>query len=62
MWEIFQPGEYFRAFERGGLTNNPIPPEIGNPNPASAKKQEARHPLNNRGRGTGSRISRASST
>ena len=34
MWQIFQPGEYFRAFERGGLTNNPIPPEIGNPNPA----------------------------
>src|ERR1043166_2705198 len=30
-WEITQPGEYFRAFERGGIANNTIPPEIGNP-------------------------------
>ena len=29
-WTVIQPGEYFRAFERGGALNNPIPPEIGN--------------------------------
>lgn len=55
-WEIFQPGEYFRAFERGGVANNTFPPEIGNPNP----NEEAGRPdirLSNRGRGTGSRIS-----
>ncbi len=55
-WEIFQPGEYFRAFERGGASNNTIPPEIGNPAPT----EEAGRPdirLGNRGRGTGSRIS-----
>src|SRR5690349_6128712 len=32
-WEVFQPGEYFRAFERGGVANNTFPPDIGNPNP-----------------------------
>ena len=55
-WEIFQPGEYFRAFERGGIANNTFPPDIGNPNPG----EEAGKPdikLGNRGRGTGSRIS-----
>ncbi|HEX6159006.1 MAG TPA: hypothetical protein VF111_02500, partial [Thermoanaerobaculia bacterium] len=55
-WEIFQPGEYFRAFERGGVANTTTPPEIGNPNPG----EEAGRPdirLSNRGRGTGSRIS-----
>jgi hypothetical protein len=55
-WEIFQPGEYFRAFERGGSANNTFPPDIGNPNPG----EEAGRPdirLGNRGRGTGSRIS-----
>ncbi|HEV7238015.1 MAG TPA: hypothetical protein VGQ36_02165 [Thermoanaerobaculia bacterium] len=55
-WEIFQPGEYYRAFERGGIANNTFPPEIGNPNPL----EEAGKPdikLGNRGRGTGSRIS-----
>ena len=57
-WEIFQPGEYFRAFERGGVSNNSFPPDIGNPNPG----EEAGRPdirLGNRGRGTGSRISPA---
>ncbi|HEX8153693.1 MAG TPA: hypothetical protein VF698_11230 [Thermoanaerobaculia bacterium] len=54
-WETFQPGEIFRAFERGGIANNTIPPEIGNPNP----NEEAGRPdirLGNRGRGTGSRV------
>ena len=56
MWEIFQPGEYLRAFERGGIANNTFPPDIGNPNVS----EEAGRPdirLSNRGRGTGSRIS-----
>src|SRR6185436_10367178 len=55
-WEIFQPGEYFRAFERGGIAANTFPPDIGNPNVL----EEAGRPdirLGNRGRGTGSRIS-----
>ena len=55
-WEITQPGEYFRAFERGGVTSGSQPPEIGNPNP----NDEAGRPdirLGNRGRGTGLRIS-----
>jgi len=55
-WEIFQPGEYFRAFERGGISANTFPPDIGNPNVL----EEAGRPdirLGNRGRGTGSRIS-----
>lgn len=54
-WEITQPGEYFRAFERGGIANGTIPPEIGNPK----GEDEAGRPdirLGNRGRGTGSRI------
>ena len=38
MWQIMQPGEYFRAFERGGLANNSIPPEIGNPNPLAPEE------------------------
>jgi len=55
-WEIFQPGEYFRAFERGGVANNTIPPEIGNPNTGDESgRPDIR--LGNRGRGTGSRIS-----
>ncbi|MBK5258215.1 MAG: hypothetical protein JJE51_01360 [Thermoanaerobaculia bacterium] len=57
-WEIFQPAEYFRAFERGGSANNTFPPEIGNPTGAD----EAGRPdfrLGNRGRGTGLRISPA---
>ena len=57
-WEITQPGEYFRAFERGGLLQPSSFPEIGNPNP----QEEAGRPdirLSNRGPGTGLRISPA---
>jgi len=55
-WEIFQPGEYFRAFERGGIANNTTPPDTGNPFPLEdAGRPDIR--LGNRGRGTGSRIS-----
>ena len=35
-WEIMQPGEYLRAFERGGIANNTVPPEIGNPRPTTS--------------------------
>jgi hypothetical protein len=55
-WELFQPGEYFRAFERGGVSNNTTPPDTGNP----ILLEDAGRPdirLGNRGRGTGSRIS-----
>ncbi|MFL6247522.1 MAG: hypothetical protein ACJ74H_15960, partial [Thermoanaerobaculia bacterium] len=56
-WEFFQPGgEYFRAFERGGISNNTMPPDTGNP----FQLEDAGRPdirLGNRGRGTGSRIS-----
>jgi LVIVD repeat len=55
-WEIVQPGEYFRAFERGGIAQGTTPPEIGNPSPSEeAGKPDIR--LGNRGRGTGLRIS-----
>src|SRR5881275_100139 len=57
-WEVIQPGEYFRAFERGGIAQGSQPPEIGNPN----REDEAGRPdikLGNRGRGTGLRISPA---
>ncbi len=57
-WETVQPGEYFRAFERGGVSNNPFPPEIGNPNVLDeAGRPDIR--LGNRGRGVGLRISPA---
>jgi hypothetical protein len=57
-WELFQPGEYFRAFERGGISNNTMPPDTGNPSPGEdAGRPDIR--LGNRGRGTGSRISPA---
>ncbi|HEX8170518.1 MAG TPA: hypothetical protein VF824_08260 [Thermoanaerobaculia bacterium] len=57
-WEVLQPGEYFRAFERGGVANNTIPPDIGNPDVgAEAGRPDIR--LGNRGRGTGLRISPA---
>jgi hypothetical protein len=55
-WEVMQPGEYFRAFERGGVAQGSAPPEIGNP----SREDEAGRPdirLGNRGRGTGLRIS-----
>ena len=56
-WELFQPGgEYFRAFERGGISNGTMPPDTGNPFQAEdAGRPDIR--LSNRGRGTGSRIS-----
>jgi len=55
-WEILQPGEYFRAFERGGVSTGSAFPDIGNPN----VNEDAGRPdirLSNRGRGTGLRIS-----
>jgi len=55
-WEIVQPGEYFRAFERGGRLQSPSPPEIGNPNPEEDPGQPDIR-LSNRGRGTGLRVS-----
>ena len=55
-WEIMQPGEYFRAFERGGLAQPSMFPDIGNPLPnEEAGKPDIR--LSTRGRGTGLRIS-----
>lgn len=57
-WEVTQPGEYFRAFERGGILQPSFFPEIGNPNPL----EEPGRPdirLSNRGPGTGLRISPA---
>jgi hypothetical protein len=57
-WEITQPGEYFRAFERGGLLQENTPPEIGNPNVENDPgRPDIR--LSTRGRGTGLRISPA---
>ena len=55
-WEVTQPGEYFRAFERGGGLAPSSFPEIGNPNP----REEAGRPdirLSSRGLGTGLRVS-----
>jgi hypothetical protein len=57
-WEITQPGEYFRAFERGGLLQPSSAAEIANPNP----REEGGRPdirLSSRGPGTGLRISPA---
>jgi hypothetical protein len=57
-WELTQPGEYFRAFERGGIAQATTPPEVGNPSPFDEPgKPDIR--LSNRGPGTGSRISPA---
>ncbi|MGA7615249.1 MAG: hypothetical protein WBX15_08710 [Thermoanaerobaculia bacterium] len=57
-WELTQPGEYFRAFERGGRLQPTTPPEIGNPNlEAEPGRPDIR--LSSRGRGTGLRISPA---
>jgi hypothetical protein len=54
-WEVIQPGEYFRAFERGGITGGTQPPDLGNPETgAEAGRPDIR--LGNRGRGTGLRI------
>jgi hypothetical protein len=57
-WEIVQPGEYFRAFERGGMLQPSSFPDAGNPN----REEEPGQPdirLSSRGRGTGLRISPA---
>lgn len=57
-WETTQPGEYFRAFERGGILQPSAFPEIGNPSPLDeAGRPDIR--LSNRGPGTGLRISPA---
>ena len=57
-WELTQPGEYFRAFERGGIFQLNTPPEIGNPNILDdAGRPDIR--LSTRGPGTGLRISPA---
>jgi hypothetical protein len=57
-WEIMQPGEIFRAFERGGSAQGNTPPDIGNPRAADeAGKPDIR--LGNRGLGTGLRVSPA---
>ncbi len=57
-WEVTQPGEYFRAFERGGALQPSMFPDIGNPNPLEEPgKPDIR--LSNRGPGTGLRISPA---
>jgi hypothetical protein len=57
-WEVIQPGEYFRAFERGGILQPSAFPEIGNPNVADEPgRPDIR--FSNRGRGTGLRISPA---
>ena len=57
-WEITQPGEYFRAFERGGIFSPTTPPEIGNPNVLEDPGRPDQR-LGSRGRGTGLRISPA---
>src|SRR5213076_299309 len=57
-WEITQPGEYFRAFERGGIETGSQPTDIGNPNKDSDAGRPDIH-LGNRGRGTGTRITPA---
>jgi len=59
-WEITQPGEYFRAFERGGIAGSPIFPEIGNPSP-NLPDDPGRPDIrfSKRGPGTGLRISPA---
>ncbi len=55
-WQITQPGDIFRAFERGGIFQNPSFPDVGNPNfLEEAGKPDIR--LSNRGLGTGLRVS-----
>jgi hypothetical protein len=55
-FEVTQPGEYFRAFEKGGILVPAVFPEIGNPNPIDeAGRPDVR--FSNRGRGTGLRVS-----
>jgi len=55
-WEIVKPGDNFRVFEDGGLFNNSLFPDIGNPIPfIEGGKPDIRQSL--RGLGTGLRIS-----
>ena len=55
-WEVTQPGDVFRVFERGGLFIRSQFPDIGNPNPFEEPgKPDIRS--SNRGPGTGSRVS-----
>ena len=57
-WQIVPAGEYFRAFERGGLLNPAIFPEVGNPSPFDeAGRPDIR--VSDRGPGTGLRVSPA---
>jgi len=57
-WELVQPGEYFRAFERGSIEIQNTPPEVGNPNVLDEAGKPDFRP-SPRGRGTGLRISPA---
>jgi len=55
-WEITQPGDYYRSFERGGKDFRGNPSEIGIPNPFNeAGKPDNK--LSDRGRGTQTYIS-----
>lgn len=55
-WEITQPGDIFRSFERGGRVSRANPSEIGNPNPAE-EPGKPDNKLSARGPGTELRIS-----
>jgi hypothetical protein len=60
-WQVLQPGDIFRVFERGGRNINPIFPEIGLPNSLGAiqRLEEPGRPdirQSNRGPGTGLRV------
>lgn len=55
-WEVLQPADNFRVFEDGGILNNPVFPDIGNPRGFEEPgKPDIRQ--SNRGLGTGLRIS-----
>jgi len=55
-WEIVKPADNFRVFEDGGILNNSIFPDIGNPTGLEEPgKPDIRQ--SNRGLGTGTRIS-----
>lgn len=56
-FEAMQPGEYFRAFERGGLLQGSSFPDLGNPPLAGDEAGRPDIRLSNRGRGTGLRVS-----
>jgi hypothetical protein len=60
-WEVMQPSDVFRVFERGGRVINSQFPDIGDPNSSgsSQKMDEPGRPdlhASNRGAGTGNRI------